>query len=167
MTLYESWKAMAEAATTKEMYDAYWNAYFTEETENYKKILSDHEKVYEGALADVAKEFNMTPEVFTGFIDGANTSLIESYDVATLAEDTPIKLAFDWEKLFYNMLEAKAKWLSSLSEWDGVLSEERRHDITKEWRLAHQAVSEKTVGRNDPCPCGSGKKYKKCCGANL
>jgi preprotein translocase subunit SecA len=23
------------------------------------------------------------------------------------------------------------------------------------------------VGRNDPCPCGSGKKYKKCCGANM
>ena len=25
---------------------------------------------------------------------------------------------------------------------------------------------EKKVGRNDPCPCGSGKKYKKCCGQN-
>lgn len=25
----------------------------------------------------------------------------------------------------------------------------------------------KHIGRNDPCPCGSGKKYKKCCGANL
>ena len=24
----------------------------------------------------------------------------------------------------------------------------------------------KKIGRNDPCPCGSGKKYKKCCGAN-
>ncbi len=24
-----------------------------------------------------------------------------------------------------------------------------------------------TIGRNDPCPCGSGKKYKKCCGARL
>ena len=23
------------------------------------------------------------------------------------------------------------------------------------------------VGRNDPCPCGSGKKFKKCCGKNL
>ena len=23
------------------------------------------------------------------------------------------------------------------------------------------------VGRNDPCPCGSGKKYKKCCGAGV
>jgi preprotein translocase subunit SecA len=28
-----------------------------------------------------------------------------------------------------------------------------------------QAHREATVGRNDPCPCGSGKKYKKCCGA--
>ena len=25
---------------------------------------------------------------------------------------------------------------------------------------------QKHIGRNDPCPCGSGKKYKKCCGAN-
>ncbi len=25
-------------------------------------------------------------------------------------------------------------------------------------------VNEHKVGRNDPCPCGSGKKYKKCCG---
>ena len=23
-----------------------------------------------------------------------------------------------------------------------------------------------SIGRNDPCPCGSGKKYKKCCGRN-
>lgn len=23
------------------------------------------------------------------------------------------------------------------------------------------------VGRNDPCPCGSGLKYKKCCGKNI
>ncbi len=29
-----------------------------------------------------------------------------------------------------------------------------------------QAVKASTVGRNDPCPCGSGQKYKKCCGAN-
>jgi preprotein translocase subunit SecA len=25
---------------------------------------------------------------------------------------------------------------------------------------------EPKTGRNDPCPCGSGKKFKKCCGAN-
>jgi preprotein translocase subunit SecA len=27
--------------------------------------------------------------------------------------------------------------------------------------------TDKKIGRNDPCPCGSGKKYKKCCGKNL
>jgi hypothetical protein len=27
--------------------------------------------------------------------------------------------------------------------------------------------AEPKIGRNEPCPCGSGKKYKKCCGANL
>ena len=27
-------------------------------------------------------------------------------------------------------------------------------------------VKETKVGRNDPCPCGSGKKYKNCCGKN-
>jgi uncharacterized protein len=27
-------------------------------------------------------------------------------------------------------------------------------------------VKRPKVGRNDPCPCGSGRKYKRCCGAN-
>lgn len=27
--------------------------------------------------------------------------------------------------------------------------------------------AEKKIGRNDPCPCGSGKKYKNCCGRDL
>jgi preprotein translocase subunit SecA len=37
----------------------------------------------------------------------------------------------------------------------------------KEEKKAGQTVvrKDKKVGRNDPCPCGSGKKYKKCCGA--
>ena len=38
--------------------------------------------------------------------------------------------------------------------------EEREKDPEKYRLKAGQAV-----GRNDPCPCGSGKKYKKCCGA--
>ena len=30
---------------------------------------------------------------------------------------------------------------------------------------AGEESSVRKIGRNDPCPCGSGKKYKKCCGA--
>lgn len=32
------------------------------------------------------------------------------------------------------------------------------------YKISNAPVSTKHVGRNDPCPCGSGKKYKKCCG---
>jgi uncharacterized protein YecA (UPF0149 family) len=32
--------------------------------------------------------------------------------------------------------------------------------------MEHQSHQPKKVGRNEPCPCGSGRKYKKCCGAN-
>ncbi len=41
--------------------------------------------------------------------------------------------------------------------------------ITEGDGSAHAAAAPKApeVGRNDPCPCGSGKKYKKCHGANL
>lgn len=83
----------------------------------------------------------------------------------SLDEETELAAEIDFEKLYWNMHEAKADWLYNLQEWDGILSEERRRELTKEFRLSKMAVSNK-VGRNDPCPCGSGKKYKKCCGAN-
>ncbi len=34
-------------------------------------------------------------------------------------------------------------------------------------RAGAAVATQKKVGRNDPCPCGSGKKYKKCCGRNV
>ena len=33
-------------------------------------------------------------------------------------------------------------------------------------RRAHQAPTARKIGRNAPCPCGSGRKYKRCCGAH-
>ena len=39
--------------------------------------------------------------------------------------------------------------------------ETKNKDINKKV----EAKSEKKVGRNDKCPCGSGKKYKHCCGS--
>lgn len=38
-------------------------------------------------------------------------------------------------------------------------------EILQERESSQQAVTTKEASRNDPCPCGSGKKYKKCCGA--
>lgn len=43
-------------------------------------------------------------------------------------------------------------------------------DIADYWRVTRTAPLRQSsgvkTGRNDPCPCGSGKKFKKCCGAN-
>jgi hypothetical protein len=36
--------------------------------------------------------------------------------------------------------------------------------VPAEYVPAKPLVRERKIGRNDPCPCGSGKKYKKCCG---
>jgi uncharacterized protein YchJ len=51
-------------------------------------------------------------------------------------------------------------------------SNEENHYSSKneEWRIgnsdekAEPIVRKSKIGRNEPCPCGSGKKYKKCCG---
>jgi len=125
--------------------------------------LENHLNKLEGRLGDLAEKFSMDPVVFTGFLDGINTSLTSELDLDALDEDTVLSSEIDFEKLYWNMHEAKADWLYNLKEWSGILSEEKRNEITKEFRLSKMAVSNK-VGRNDPCPCGSGKKYKKCCG---
>ena len=51
--------------------------------------------------------------------------------------------------------------LQSIRSVDGGQSTLENSDIDRTVRR-----QEPKVGRNDPCPCGSGKKYKNCCGKN-
>jgi len=62
------------------------------------------------------------------------------------------------------MLDAKADWLYNLEQWNDILTEEQKKTIKKEYDKTKTVVKEVKIGRNDPCVCGSGKKYKKCCG---
>jgi SWIM/SEC-C metal-binding protein len=58
---------------------------------------------------------------------------------------------------------AKNAWVCVIE-----VNSEQDEDIRDLERLQTKqasAVSTKKANRNDPCPCGSGKKYKKCCGA--
>ena len=82
-------------------------------------------------------------------------------------ENTEVTLIYDKEKLYKNMVDAKADWLYGLPQWNILLSEEQQKALYKEAKKMHTFVREgKKIGRNDPCPCGSGKKYKHCCGKN-
>ena len=74
-------------------------------------------------------------------------------------------LDYDKELLYKNMVEAKAEWLYTLEAWNTLIPDEnRRKELYKEQKSAHTVVKDKKVSRNEPCPCGSGKKYKFCCG---
>ena len=99
-----------------------------------------------------------------GFLDGINESLVTPNPIETMEEDTEVSLAFDKEKLYRNMVEAKADWLYNLPQWEKIFDEETRKELYKDQRNAHTVRNTVKVGRNDPCPCGSGKKYKFCCG---
>ncbi|MBR4435113.1 MAG: SEC-C domain-containing protein [Clostridia bacterium] len=165
MKLIEQWRSLAEGADTDSAVRAFWKEYFDKETEVYRTILSDTSVRHSGKAGELAKKFNMTEAVFGGFLDGINTSLKSELDIDAVEADTEIDLDIDFEKLYFNMHEAKADWLYGLKEWEGVLSEDKRREITKTWRASKQFVNtEAKVGPNDPCPCGSGKKFKKCCG---
>lgn len=162
MGLYENWENSITKLSNKKQSDDFWKNYYDAEQKNYEKILENKDETYEGTVSELAVRFGMDVTAFAGFLDGINTSLKDELDTGSLELDTPIKLEIDFEKLFLNMHEAKADWLYNLSQWDGVLSSEKRAELDKTFKKSKIAVSEK-VGRNEPCPCGSGKKYKNCC----
>jgi uncharacterized protein len=61
-------------------------------------------------------------------------------------------------------------WAQACAEMTASLVRIRDYFRAGEWRQAFEAVARPfvregpKVGRNDPCPCGSGRKFKKCCG---
>ena len=163
-SMYKNWCKKAYEITTQEEYDKFWNWYLPIEQNIYEELLKNKDTIYSGKLSELAEKFNTEALTFIGFIDGINSSLKNQYNMDDLDENSEIKLDIDFEKLYFNMLEATAQWLYTLDAWDDILTKERREEITKEYKRSKIIVNENKVGRNDPCPCGSGKKYKKCCG---
>ena len=141
----------------------FWLNYFQIEQGIYEKILTADEPV-KGTVKALAEQFGTTVQMMTGFLDGINDSLVKPNPIEEMDEDTEVSLEFDPPLLYKNMVAAKADWLYGLDQWDGLLSEEERKALYKEQKSSTTIVKPEKIGRNDPCPCGSGKKYKKCCG---
>ena len=164
MSLYKEWDDDLKGINSKENYEEFWKEYMLKETECYKVALETKNTVIEGNIKDLAEKFNMTSKQFVGFLDGANTSFKEHLVLEDLSEESEIKVEFDFEKLLWNMHDAKADWLYGMNEWSNIFDDEKRKEIKKDYNRSKIVVREQKIGRNDPCPCGSGKKYKKCCG---
>jgi len=166
MSLYKEWTDMVVDYVKTKGEAAFWSEYGAVERSIYSKVLANHKNVIKGKISDLSEEYDTTNIFFMGFLDGINESLLETIDLEKLEDSSEIELKIDFEKLYFNMLDAKADYLYELPQWEGIFSKEKRKEIQVSWRETKTIVNENKVGRNDPCPCGSGKKYKKCCGAN-
>ena len=164
-TLLETWRGIAYGAgKSQKESDAFWAKYFTVEKTFYEKILASDE-VVSGTVKELAEKFEVEVLVMVGFLDGINDSLKTPNPIEEMTEDTVVSLDYDTELLYKNMVEAKAEWLYTLEAWDTLSPDEnRRKELYKEQKSSHTVVKDKKVSRNEPCPCGSGKKYKFCCG---
>lgn len=142
---------------------AFWAHYFELEKGIYEQLLSEPDNTVSGTVSELADKYGLDIMHMTGFLDGINDSLKEPNPIDDMTEDTQVTLDYEPEKLYYNMVDCKAEWLYTLPQWDNLLTGERRKELYKEQKASGTIVKEKKVGRNDPCPCGSGKKYKFCC----
>lgn len=164
-TLLEQWR---DTAYSKEMDKAslqkFWGTYFQTEKEIYEKLLENPDEEVKGTVKELAEKYGINVFTMTGFLDGINDSLKVANPIETMDEDTEVSLAFDKELLYKNMVDAKADWLYELPQWDKIFDKEKKHELYLEQKKSGTIVKGPKIGRNDPCPCGSGKKYKQCCG---
>lgn len=165
MALLEEWQKIAyDQQADRGKLQKFWQRYFMLEMGVYEKLLTNPDEKVEGTVKELAEKYDLSIMDMTGFLDGINDSLVTPNPIDTMEEDTKVSLAFDKEKLYKNMVDAKADWLYELPQWDEIFDADTKRKLYLEQKKSGTVVVGKKVGRNDPCPCGSGKKYKFCCG---
>ena len=167
MGLMQDWRDQGyDQNADKNELQKMWQEYFLKEKDIYEKLLADPDTEVKGSIKELAEKYGYDVMTIVGFLDGIDESLKDGVDnnIEDLNEDSVVSLAFDKEKLYKNMIAAKADWLYDLPQWNDIFTKEKRDELAKEQKRSQTVVREgEKVYPNDPCPCGSGKKYKKCC----
>lgn len=165
MALLKKWRDMAysEKANKGDL-QRLWAEYFQREKDIYAELLKNPDEEVKGTVKELADKYDIDIMTMTGFLDGINDSLKEANPIEEMEEDTQVSLAFDKELLYKNMVAAGADWLYELPEWEEIFDEDKRKELYREQKSSTTIMKPDKVYPNDPCPCGSGKKYKKCCG---
>ena len=167
MALLKQWRDMAYSETAnKGDLQRLWQTYFQQERDIYAELLKTPDEEVKGTVKELAEKFGVDIMTMTGFLDGINDSLKEANPIDEMEEDTVVSLAFDKTLLYKNMVAAGADWLYGLEEWNDIFDQDTQKALYKEQKSSMTVRKEGKVYPNDPCPCGSGNKYKKCCGKN-
>ena len=167
MSLLQTWRDKAyDQNADKGALQRFWQNYFLLEKGIYEQLLTNPDEEVKGTVKELADKYNIDVFAMTGFLDGINDSLKVPNPIEEMEEDTVVSLAFDKELLYKNMVDARADWLYELPMWDEIFTPEKKKELYLEQKKSGTVVKPKKIFPNDPCPCGSGKKYKKCCGRN-
>jgi uncharacterized protein len=164
MSLYEDWISTAYDSQGSAI-KKHWDDYVPKEQKIYETIIGEKISHIEGTVKELSARFHITVECVCGLLDGLNESFEERIEIKELKADDVVSVDINFESLFRKMVDYKAEHLYSLPEWDGIFTKEKQHEIYVEQRRSRTLVKEVKIGRNELCSCGSGKKYKKCCGA--
>ena len=165
MALLQQWREVAyNEELGRDKLQQFWGAYFQKEKEIYQQLLAAPDEVVKGTVKELSEKFDVSVMTMTGFLDGINDSLVNANPIEEMTEETEVNLGFDKALLYKNMVAAEADWLYNLTEWDAIFDEATKKALYKEQKSSATVVKDAKVYPNDPCPCGSGKKYKKCCG---
>ena len=165
MAILQKWRDMAyDESANKGDLQKFWRDYFKKEQAIYKELLADPDTEVKGSVSELASKYGIDLMTMTGFLDGINDSLVEPNPIEEMEEDTIVSLKFDKESLYKNMVAADAEWLYGLDEWKKIFDEDKLKDLYQEQKRSSTFVNETKIYPNDPCPCGSVKKYKKCSG---
>ena len=144
----------------------------------YTKVVGEYEKKVEEIPVEIRNEFekvitlNVIDKFWTEHIN-TMSHLLEGITLRQYAQDNPLR-AYTQEgyELFDRMLQnidqnvtlylLRAEIRQNIERKE-VAKNKVTNDSSEPLKKA-PVKSKKKVGRNDPCPCGSGKKYKQCCG---
>ncbi len=165
MSLYENWLRASYDKDGRSI-KSVWDEYVPKEQVIYEKILGEKLTEMTFKISELALDYGMSHEQIVGFVDGINDSLETPYKIDELEADSVVELKINFERLYKKMVEYKAEHLYTLPQWDGIFTPEKRKELFMEQKHSKTVVNTNKTGRNEPCPCGSGKKFKKCCGAN-
>ena len=164
MGLQDAWKRIS-LDTKGEPVKHVWDDYLAKEKVVYANILRNKTARLEGTVAELAGELRFTTTHMFAFLDGIHEAVDGVPALEEIEEDTAIAFDIDFERLYKKMVEYKADDLYNMPEWDNIFPAEKQKELYTEQKRSHTVVrNEAKTGRNEACPCGSGKKYKKCCG---
>jgi uncharacterized protein len=139
-----------------------------------KEVIEDDEPFWEFWIEGFVQAMSLRPEAWDLYWDSGDEDVVASIalmcaliDLAdgesSLADDKQDALAMEAPNIIPGLVVTMNNWLKAQA-LAGKLGG------APEWLRAANAnagpARSTKVGRNDPCPCGSGRKYKKCCGSN-